>query len=641
MTFSEKALQHLVAGIAIAMSAFHLYAGVFGDFTTPIQNGIHLAFAMALVLLTTPSNLFAEKPWGSAASFVWDAFIAIACAAPLAYRFYFEEYLQAGRFEFVTPLTPLEIVLGAIFVIAVLDLCRRLTGWVLTLVVIAFLIYPSLAGLPSVLGHNGYTLGVQLDIQYMTQAGIFSVPLTASAQYIALFIIFGAFLERSGLGQFIMDFAIGLVGHYRGGPAKVAVISSAMTGTLSGSAPANVLTTGTITIPMMKGIGYPPYMAGAIEAAASTGGVLMPPVMGAVAFIMAQYTGVPYIEIALFALIPALLYFLGIFCTVHWSAVRFGVRGVDRKDLPDWKASIRNRGHLLIPVVVLFALMLQDYSPQFAVTWSILAVVVTSWLRKQTRMGWRDILAAMENGAKATLVVAIATAAAGMVVGVMELTGVGLRFAQAANALVNGLFFALVITMVVSVVLGMGVPPSVSYIVQVAVTIPMMQGFLVADGMDKQTALIVTHFFVMYYSSLAVLTPPDALAAVAACGIARSPFLQTAWHGTRVAFVGFVVPFMFVYRPALLTLGTAPQILLALTFAVLGVVLTSIALVGYSYRKLLLPERLLAAVGGIALIFPARLADFIGLGALLAFAILQWTIRAPARPATAAPTGGG
>lgn len=618
------AVRYLITAIAVAMSVFHLYTGFFGSFITPIQNGVHLAFAMALILLTSPTKFRPHTAAGQWISLGWDALVAAACALPLWYRFQFLEYLQAGRFEFVSPLTPLEMVLGLAFVVAVLDLTRRLTGWPLAIIVIVFLVYPSIPHLPSVLGHGGYDLGVQLDVQYMTLAGIFSVPLTASAQYIALFIIFGAFLERSGLGGFIMDFAVGLVGHYRGGPAKVAVISSAMTGTLSGSAPANVLTTGVITIPMMKSIGYPAYMAGAIEAAASTGGVLMPPVMGAVAFIMAQYTGVPYIQIALIAFIPALLYFCGIFFTVHWSAVRFGVQGVDRKDLPDWRRSFLSRGHLLLPVVVLFWLMLNDYSPQYAVSWSILAVVVVSWLRKETRMGPSAIMEALEMGAKGALIVAIATAAAGMIVGVLELTGLGLRFAQAANSLVSTLFLALVMTMIVSIVLGMGVPPSVSYIVQIAVTIPMLQQFLVADGMDKQTALIVTHFFVMYYSSLAVLTPPDALAAVAASGVAQSPFLQTAWHGTRVAFVGFIVPFMFVYRPALLMLGTWDQIVLAVIFALLGVALTSVALVGYALRKLTIAERLIAAVAGLALIFPARIADIVGLGGLVLFVALQW-----------------
>lgn len=621
-TVSAKGL--VVSAIAVAMTAFHLYTGAFGMFDTPIQIGVHIAFAMALILLLNPT----KPPWrgatGRTFALGYDLIVAAATAAPLWYRFDNYTYLTSERFEFVTPVTPLELVLGIAFVFAVLDLCRRMTGWPLVIIVAVVLAFPFIPNLPGPLGHEGYSLGLQVDAQYLTLAGIFGIPLTASAQYIALFIIFGAFLERSGLGRFLIDFAVGLVGRYRGGPAKVAVIGSALCGTISGSAPANVLTVGVLTIPMMKRLGYPAFMAGAIEAAASTGGIIMPPIMGSVAFIMAEFTGVPYAKIALYALIPALLYFFGIFLTVHWSAVRFGIGGIAREELPDWRANVRERGHLVLPIVLLMYLLADGYSPQFAVTYSLLAVVVLSWLRRSTRMGWRDILAAMENGAKGVLVVAIATAAAGMIVGVFELTAVGVQLAQASGSYVSTLFVGLVLTMVVSIVLGMGVPPSVSYIVQVAVTIPMLQAFLKADGMDPDTAVIVTHFFVMYYAALAVLTPPDALASVAASGLAGSPFLKTALHATRVAFVAFVVPFMFVYRPALLTLGTWSQIAWDTSFAVLGVAVTSVALEGYCLRKLTLAERALAFASGFALIFPTRYTDFVGIGLLALLLLVQW-----------------
>lgn len=609
------------------MASFHLYTGAFGVYGVAIQTGVHLAFAMALILLGTPTPPFIKGPAGRPLALAYDAAVVAASAIPLGWRMAHLEYLAAGRFEFVTEVTTFELILGLAFIFAVLDLCRRAAGWALVLIALLFLIYPSVPGLPGVLAHRGYPVAMQVEAQFLTLVGIFSIPLTASAEYIALFIIFGAFLERSGLGQFVMDFATGLVGRFRGGPAKVAVISSALTGTISGSAPANVVTTGLITIPMMKRLGYPAFMAGAIEAAASTGGVLMPPVMGSVAFIMAQYTSVPYIRITLYALIPALLYFLGIFLTVHWSAVRYGIQGVPREELPSWRANVLKRGHLVVPLILLLYLMRADYSPGYSVTWSIVATVAISWLRRETRMGLRDIFKAMENGAKGCVMVAIATAAAGMIVGVFELTGVGLKFAQASAAVVDNLLVGLIVTMVVSVVLGMGVPPSVSYIVQVAVTIPMLKTFITAAGMDSGTALIVTHFFVMYYAALAVLTPPDALAAVAASGIAGSPFLKTAAHGTRVAFVGFVVPFMFAYRPALLTFGTPLEIVSAVIIAVLGVVLLSMAFEGYAWRRLNALERPLALVSGIALIFPTTEADVIGLVGLAVLLCLQWIFR--------------
>ncbi len=620
----------IVSAVAVAMAAFHLYTGAFGMFDTPIQIGLHIAFAMTLILLLYPTRPPLPGRGGQALALGYDLVVAAASALPLWYRFDHYAYLTAERFEYVTPVTTLQLLLGIGFAFAILDLCRRMTGWPLVLIVVAFIIYPFIPNLPGPLAHDSYTIGMQVDAQYLTMDGIYGLPLMASAEYIALFIIFGSFLERSGLGRFMIEFAVGLVGRYRGGPAKVAVIGSALCGTISGSAPANVLTVGVLTIPMMKRLGYPAYMAGAIEAAASTGGVIMPPIMGSVAFLMAQFTGVPYAQIALYALIPALLYFFGIFLTVHWSAVRFKIGGIAREDLPDWRANVRERGHLVVPIILLLYLLAQGYSPQFAVTYSLIAVVGLSWLRPSTRMGWRDILAAMENGARATLVVAIATAAAGMIVGVFELTAVGVQLAQAAGGFVPTLFIGLVLTMFVSILLGMGVPPSVSYIVQVAVTIPMLQTFLKAGGMHGDTAVIVTHFFVMYYAALAVLTPPDALASIAAAGVAGSPFLKTALHGTRVAFVAFIVPFMFVYRPALLMLGSWSQILWDATFAVLGVAVMSSALEGYSLRKLTLVERLLAFACGFALIFPDLYFDFVGIGLLVVLLLLQWSPWNPA-----------
>jgi TRAP transporter 4TM/12TM fusion protein len=613
----------LITVIAVAMSLFHLYTGAFGLFDVPVQSGVHLAFAMALILLVKPTPPLFAGAAGRAAAIGYDVIVGAATAAPFWYRFHNLDYLTSGRFEFVTPATPLEIVLGVAFVFAVLELCRRQTGWPLVIIIVIALVFPNVSGLPGVLDHERYSIGIQVDAQYLTLAGIFGIPLSASAEYIALFIIFGAFLERSGLGQFVIDFAVGLVGMFRGGPAKVAVVASAMHGTISGSAPANVLTVGVLTIPMMKRIGYPAHMAGAIEAAASTGGVIMPPIMGTVAFLMAQFTGIPYITIALYAFIPALLYFFGIFLTVHWSAVRHGIGGLPRSELPDWRKNFRDRGHLLIPLALLLYLMVECYSPQYAVTYSIAAVIFVSWWRRGTRMYPRDIFTALENGAKGALIVAIATAAAGMIIGVSELTGVGLKLTQAATYLVHSLLLGLTLTMVVTIILGMGVPPSVSYIVQVAVTIPMLQHFLKEGGMPADTAVIVTHFFVMYYAALAVLTPPDALASIAAAGVAGSPFMKTAVHVTRVAFFAFIVPYMFVYRPALLTLGTPFDIVKDVLAAMLGIVLVSMALEGYALRRLTVIERGLALIGGGALIFPNTATDIGGLILLVALIAIQ------------------
>lgn len=608
--------RRLISLIAIAMALFHIYTGVFGVFEVAIQTGVHLTCAMALILLVRPTApfTFLSPAAGAAAAKAFDLAIAAMALIPMAWRFVNLDYLTSGRFEFVTPVTPVEAALGLMFIVAILELCRRETGWPLAGIIVVVLAYPFVSGLPWIFKHGGYSLGQVVDAQFLTLAGVFGLPLSASAEYIILFIIFGAFLERSGLGKLIMDVTIGLVGRVRGGPAKVAVLASALHGTISGSAPANVLTVGVLTIPLMKRLGYPAYMAGAIEAAASTGGIIMPPVMGSVAFIMAQFVGVPYGTIALYAIIPAFLYFFGIFLTVHWSALRHGIGGLPEEELPDWRATLRANWHTSLPLIVLVTMMVHGYSAQYSVTASIAACIFSSWLRKHTRMGSREILQALENGAKGALMVAIATAAAGMIVGVFELTGISLKFTQVATLIVSSLFIGLVVTMLVTIILGMGVPPSASYIVQVAVTIPMLQVFLKNDGMQAGTAVIVTHFFVMYYSALAVLTPPDALASVAAAGVAQSPFLKTGLHATRVAFVAFVVPFMFVYNPALLTLGSWPDIVQALVIAMLGIAIISISFEGYLMRPLSLIERVIAFASGAALIFPGTASDLLGLG---------------------------
>jgi TRAP transporter 4TM/12TM fusion protein len=621
--------------VAIAMALFHMYTALFGNYDALIQRGVHLGFASALILLiySTPRP-FAGR-WGSAIAALGTAILAVATFAPLAYLLDHYTYLTGERFQFVTDVTPTELVLGVAFTVALLELCRRVAGPALSGITLAFIVYLFVPGLPGIFGHAGFDLATQVDEQYLGLGGIFGVPLGASASYIAPFVIFGAFLEKSGLGGFIMDFATGLVGHYRGGPAKVAVIASAFHGTISGSAPANVLTVGPVTIPMMKRLGFPPHMAGAIEAAASTGGVIMPPVMGSVAFIMASFIGVSYSVVALYAVIPALLYFFGVFCTVHWTAVRYGIRGLTPSEMPDWKKSFRERGHLLAPVAVLVTLMSLDFSPQYGAAYAILSVIAFSWLRRSTRMGPRAILSALEAGAKGAVLVAIATAAAGMIVGAFELSSVGLKLAQGASAMAGTLLTGLILTMIVSLLLGAGVPPSVAYIVQVAVTIPMLQTFLTHDGgVTGPTAIVLANFFVMYFSSLAVLTPPDALASVAAAGLAGTPFMKTGIAATRVAFVAFIVPFMFVYRPALLTLGSPAEIVEAAVFSALGVFIASIGLEGTFRGPLPWWERAIALAAAAALIFPGWKSDALGVVLLAVFLAVQYW---PGRTATPRP----
>lgn len=588
--------------VALSLGLFHLYSGLFGSFDASIQRGVHLALAVAFFAL---NSLRDGAPWFNRSSLV----LGLAVIATIAWRMSEHIYLTSERFEFVSPLTPLELGLGAVFVLAILELCRRAIGWVLPALVLVLFVYCFVPGLPGLLKHSGYSLGLLLDVQFLTYAGAFGIPLSVSASYIALFIIFGAFMERSGLGALIIDLANHAVGHYRGGPAKVAVLASAFTGTISGSAPANVMTTGALTIPLMKKTGYPAHWAGAIEAAASTGGILMPPIMGAIAFLMAQYTGIPYLTIATIALVPALFYFLGIFLAVHWAAIRHDVRPVPRAEGSSAWAILKARGHLILPVLILIGLLIEGFSPQYAVSYSILAVIVLSWLKPSTAMRFQDIRDALVNAAGAIAFVALTTAVAGMVVGVFEMTGLSLSFAQEANTYVVGLLSGLILTMVVSIVLGMGVPPSVSYIVQIAVTIPIVIGFLKASGMDPATAMLIAHFFVMYYASLAVLTPPDALASIAAAGLAQAPVMKTAIYATRVAFVAFIVPFLFAYKPTLLLQGAPLEIAIDIAFAVVAVIAGSVALEGYRIAWFRSIDRVIGVLVAIGCAYPDHTAN--------------------------------
>ncbi len=620
----NKFAANLVRAVAIGMSLFHLYTALFGLLDAILQRTIHLLLAFVLLMLVNQRPFFLGEQFGKTGQAIYRSIIAACAIAPMLYLIFNYEYLTDGGIQYVSDLTLAQLVLGLMFLFALLELSCRVAGLVLPAVCLGFLIYPFVPNLPGVLNHAGYTLSESIEFQYLTFSGVFGSPLAASANFVILFIIFGAFLERCGLGGFLMDFTIGVFGHRRGGPAKVAVMSSAMMGTISGSATANVLTTGTLTIPLMKRSGYPAFLAGGIEAAASTGGALMPPVMGTVAFIMSEFSGVPYGMIALYAAIPAILYYLGIYCTVHFAAFHYDAKPLDKSELPDWRGQVREKWHLLLPIILLVVLMGLDYSPQFSVSYSILAVIAVSWFRKSTRLDLTGIMDALENGAKGAILVAVATACAGIIVGVFDQTTVGVKLAQHGNELAGSLFVGLVITMIISLILGMGVPPTVAYLAQIAVTIPMLITFLQGQGVDPYTAKVCAHFFVMYYSTLAVITPPDALAAVAAAGVAQSPFLKTAVHATRVAFVAFVIPFMFIYRPSLLTLGTWQQVALDSFIATCGVIVLASALEGFFRHRLSLAERLLAFAAGICLLLPQRQFDYVGLVLCAVFFALQY-----------------
>lgn len=606
-----------------ALGAFHLYTGFFGTFETFLQRSLHLFLALLLIFL-----LYPYKTQNHALNRTLNAITVALTIVSMGYLYVNYNYILGERYPMITPLTTTELILGALMILLLLEATRKVAGWSLSLIGLIFLLY-GFAGpyLPGILKHAGYKLGSIVDLNYMGTDGTFGIPLGASASYIALFILFGSFLAKSGVGDLLMDLAMGAAGHTKGGPAKVAIIGSSLHGMLSGSAVANVMTVGVSTIPLMKKTGFKPHFAGAVEAAASAGSQIMPPVMGVIAFIMTQYTGIPYIQIALYALLPALLYFWGVGVMVHLEAVKLGLEGLPRRDLPDWKASLKKRWHLLLPIAIMLVLLIKGYSPSYSVTYAILSIVIVSWLKKETRMGVKKILDGIQDGVKGMLMIAAATATAGIISGMFGLTGLGLRFSVSLGELSgNNLLMALILTALTSFILGLGLPPSASYIVQIAVTIPAMIKILQASGMESLAvnAVILTHMFVMYWASVGVITPPDALAAYAAAAVAETNPMPTAIVATRLAFVAYVIPFMFVLNPAYLLIGTIPQIALAVANGFFGVIAFGIAFQGYTYRKVGWMQRGWALTAGILIIIPENMSSFVGLGMIMLHLIMNY-----------------
>jgi TRAP transporter 4TM/12TM fusion protein len=449
---------------------------------------------------------------------------------------------------------------------------------------------------------------------------------------VLIFVVFGTFMERTGTGQLFMDFATGLTGHQTGGPGKVAVVSSSLFGTISGSAVANVMVTGQISIPLMKRTGFRPEFAGAVEAVASTGGQIMPPIMGAAAFVMAEFLGVSYGEVVIWAIVPALLYYLACFSAVHFEAKRLGLTGLPRSELPKLGAVLRTNGHLFLPVAIILSVMYSGFSAPLAALAGTLACFPVAALRANTRVNVTldNLLGAMVDGARNTLSVALACAAAGVIVGVVTLSGLGIVFTQFVVHLAkDALFVALFLTMIAGMVLGMGIPTTPAYIIMTALLVPA----IVKLGVVVPAA----HMFAFYFAILSAITPPVALAVFAACGIAKSDLWTTGWAAVKIGAAGFIVPYMFVYSPSLLMIGDWPTIISSCVTAIIGVVLFAGGLHGYLITATNLWQRPMLIVGGLLLIKPGLGSDLVGAALALIVIVTQLLARrASLKPGIAA-----
>lgn len=452
--------------------------------------------------------------------------------------------------------------------------------------------------LPGFLAHRGYGIADIAEYMYLTTEGLYGIAIGVSSTYIILFIIFGAFLQKSGMGLLFNDIALTLAGSGKGGPAKVAVVSSAFLGSINGSAIANVVTTGAFTIPLMKKIGYEKNFAGAVEAAASCGGQILPPIMGASAFIMAEYLNMQYITIAICAIIPAVLYYCGIMIIVHIRAAKLGLTGLPKEELPRLSVTLKERGHLLIPLLGLVVILIKGYTPIFAATTSIILTIIISFLKKETRMSLKDMSQALENGARTALGVGMACAVVGLIIGVATLTGFGLKLAGIILMLGQGkLFLTLVLTMITCIILGMGLPSIPAYIITATMAAPALTKLGISP--------LAAHMFVFYFAILANLTPPVALAAFAGAGIAKGDPMQTGFQAVKLASAGFLVPYVFAYSPALLLIDSPWSSTLFFTLTtLLGILALGAALENHLFASLTFPQRIAVFISSFLLIYP-------------------------------------
>ena len=602
----------IINAICIAFAVFQLYTATFGVLDAHLQRAIHLAFGFLLIFLLYPGR----KSWSRSSMNPLDVLLAIVGAASALYIVvnYQELVLHAGMNN------ETDFVVGVIGTLMVFEAARRVVGWPMITVALFFMIY-AFAGpyIPGIMAHRGVQVQELFDHLFFTTEGIFGTPMGVSSTFIYLFILFGSYLEATGLGKFFIDLANAIAGWAAGGPAKVAVLSSGLMGTVSGSSVGNVAGTGAFTIPMMKKLGYRPAFAGAVEAAASTGGQLMPPVMGAAAFLMAEFVGVPYFDVVKAAVIPALLYYIGVWLGVHYEAKKYGLKGTPREELPKFGPLFIEKGHLALPLAVIVYLLVSGYTPMRAALAAIVLSIVCACLRKSTRIGFREIVQGLIDGSKGVLGVLIACATAGIIIGVVTKTGVGLKVATALLDLSGGqLLPAMFFTMVTSLILGMGVPTTANYVITSTIAAPAL--------VQMNVPVLAAHMFAFYFGIVADVTPPVALAAYAGAGIAGANPMRCGVIAAKLAIAAFIVPYIFVLAPELLMIHATPlTITLSALTAIVGMWGVSVAMIGFCQNLLNLPQRVLFLAGGIGMIIPGHITDVVGVVCLIAAFMWQRT----------------
>lgn len=592
----------VVRCMLIAFALFMVYMNLFANWGEQIRRCLFLSAVILLIFIIYPrkkgmSHKVNHIPW-------YDWILGIAGSASfLYYVINFNEIIQKA-----TRIGQIEVVFGIIGILVLTEACRRVTGIPIIVVASAFVIYAFSTGLP--LRRIIYNL-------FYTTTGVIGVPIGVCSTFIALFIIFGAFLEATGISNFFIQCANSVAGASSGGPAKVAVISSALCGMVSGSSVGNTVTTGSVTIPMMKKTGYPPEFAGAVEAAASTGGQIMPPIMGAAAFLMAEMCGVQYASIIQKAILPAFLYFSGIFLMVHFKARKLKLMGIPKDELPKFRHLFKNM-YLLLPLVVLVYMIIDGYTMSRSAIFATLVAIAVSMFNKENRMNVNGFFTALENGGKGTLSVAAACGMAGIIAGVVSMTGLGQIFISAIVSIAgNSLIVALMLTMVCCIILGMGVPTTANYIIMATTCAPIL-----ITGMNMD--IVAANMFVFYFGIVADITPPVALAAYAGSAIAGANPMKTAFNATMLAIAAFIIPYVFAYNQALLFINTTPiQVIQVVVTSFIGMFAISGGMIGYMFKDLSPILRIICIVCGLMLIYPSIGTDFVGIVAVGIIVVLQ------------------
>jgi len=607
----------VVFAIAISMSIFQLFTGFFGELPGSKQLSIHLAFALVLCYLCFP--LSKKSPRNKIAA--WDIFLALLGGAAALYLFVNYDHVVTS----VGDAAMYDLVVGGVLIVLVLEATRRSISPILPIITIVFLLYAYFGPyIPFDLAHRGFRVKRIIDHIFMTGEGLWGVPLRVSATFVFLFVLFGAFLDKIGAGEYLINLSFALMGRFRGGPAKAAVVASCAMGSISGSSIANTVTTGAMTIPLMKRVGFKNHVAGAVEVAASTNGQLMPPIMGAAAFIMAEIIGVPYIEIVKAAFIPAVLSYTAIFSIVHLEAVKENIRGLTREECPPFIKTLLSGIHYILPLAILiWLLLITMWTPTTAASWSILMGAVVAIGNNFYRSRWtfpqlaeqggqddnpayaayrenpknftftrsrQEILEALETGARNMAGIAAACACCGIIIGVVTLTGLGLKMATLITEAAGGnLLLTLVFSVFASIILGMGLPTTATYIIMAAMTAPAIM--TISADLSLGLPVVAVHLFVFYYGIVADDTPPVGLCAYAAAGIANADPVKTGWKSFRLDLAAFTLPFMFIYKKLLMIDTSWQELLYIVPMCILGMFCWSVFIQGYWKIKTSIIER--------------------------------------------------